>query len=686
MRHNQGVRVEKGYRRRASQGGVILFMVLMAAFLPFTAYGQPRTVRVGVYQNEPKIFMDKNSNASGIFIELLNEIAAQEGWTLVYVRCDWAGCLQALEEGKIDLMPDVAYSEERDGLYDFHQTPVIESWSRVYSSSSTPITKISDLNGKRIAVLRGSIQQAVFEQLMQGFGYEVTIVPADSFEKVFALAAEGSADAAISNHLFGDYSHEKFGLLKTTFDFNPVALYFATANGRNHDLLEAIDRNLNNWIPESSSTYYTTLGKWAGKETNYRVPQYIFWIIGGIISLLVIAAGIIFLLRQQVKVRTQHLEQANAGLQESQQRYQTLARISPVGIFQTDIKGTTTYVNPKWCAISGLTVAQALGDGWLEAVHPDDRERLSKGWHESAQHGQASYSDYRFVRPDGTLAWVMGQAVPEMSPDGQIIGYVGTITDITERKQAEEKISKLNAELELRVQERTLQLEVANKDLESFSYSVSHDLRAPLRAVSGFAEIIARRHRASLNEEGQHYMDNIVQASERMGHLIDDLLKYARLGRSSVRQEPVSLASLMHEISKNMQPRLNEIHGTLNIAEDLPSVMGDLTLLRQIFNNLLENAVKYHKADYPPNVTVACQTEGRYIVVSVADTGIGIPTEYQEKIFNIFQRLHSEDEYPGTGIGLATVKKSVELLGGRVWVESKTGEGSKFSVKLTRAV
>ncbi|MBN1876042.1 MAG: transporter substrate-binding domain-containing protein [Anaerolineae bacterium] len=645
---------------------------------------QTHLVRIGVYQNEPKIFTDENGQPAGIFIELLNEIAAQEGWTLIYVPCEWADCLQALEDRQIDLMPDVAYSVERDIKYDFHKIPVFESWSRVYASPDTLINKVSDLNGKRVAVLKASIQQTVFEQLMTGFEYKVTIIPADSFEQAFVLAVDGSADAAITNHLFGDYFYQKYGLLKTTIDFNPVALYYATAEGYNPDLLEAIDRYLGQWISTSDSPYYTTLGHWSEKEPAYRVPQYVFWVIGGISGLLLAAAGMIWLLRQQVKVRTRYLEQINAELQESEQRYQILARISPVGIFRTDANGSTTYVNPKWCAISGLSADQALGNGWLDVVHPDDKERINRGWQESAQLHHASFADYRFVRLDGTLIWVMGQAVPELNSEGQIIGYVGTITDITDRKRAEDEIHQLNAELELRVQERTAQLQAANKELESFSYSVSHDLRAPLRAISGFSTIVARRHRASLNEEGQHYVDNIVQASERMGQLIDDLLTYARLGRTGVRRGPVSLANLMGELARNMQAYLDKNHGTLDICKDLPVVAGDRTLLSQVFTNLLENAFTYHKPDAPPQVCVRYHSEDTHIVVEVHDNGIGIPSEYYEKIFNVFQRLHSEEEYPGTGIGLATVKKSVELLGGNVWVESKVGEGSTFFVRLLK--
>lgn len=247
-----------------------------------------------------------------------------------------------------------------------------------------------------------------------------------------------------------------------------------------------------------------------------------------------------------------------------------------------------------------------------------------------------------------------------------------------------EQIERYAAELEDRVAQRTAQLESANKDLESFSYSVSHDLRAPLRAISGFAAIIARRHRADLNEEGRHYVDNIVLASERMGYLIDDLLQYSRLGRRGVRRERVSLHEVFDPLAGDLAAHLAEIGGTLRIAADLPIVTGDRTLLSQVFTNLLENAITYRKPDVPVQVTVSCQTNDKDTIVCVSDNGIGIPSEYKEKIFDIFQRLHSEDEYPGTGIGLSNVKKSVELLGGRVWVESVVGKGSKFFIQLPK--
>jgi len=243
-----------------------------------------------------------------------------------------------------------------------------------------------------------------------------------------------------------------------------------------------------------------------------------------------------------------------------------------------------------------------------------------------------------------------------------------------------EALERANAELK----QSAAQLQGANKELEAFSYSVSHDLRAPLRGVSGFAQIIARRHRANLNEEGQHYVDNIVLASERMGNLIDDLLDYSRLGRSAIQLRHVELNAALAPIASDLAARVQELNGEIKIADNLPAVHGDATLLTQVFSNLIRNGVKYRKKDVPPRVRVDARIENNVVVVRVADNGIGIAAEHHEKIFNVFQRLHSEEEYPGTGIGLAIVKKSVEMMEGAVEVESVVGEGSVFVVRLAR--
>ncbi len=340
-------------------------------------------------------------------------------------------------------------------------------------------------------------------------------------------------------------------------------------------------------------------------------------------------------------------------------------------------------VNQAFLATTGLrreqVIGQRVGDVLPQASSPLVIERYNTAVREN----KTIHWDEASENPTGKLVGEV-TITPYRNEEGKCTHLVGSVHDITEIRRAEAEITKLNQELEQRVAERTEQLQTANKELESFSYSVSHDLRAPLRAINGFASIIARRHRAALNAEGQHYVDNVVLASERMGLLIDDLLTYSRIGRAGVRHEPVPLEEIMGSIIIDLETRLQQIHGILKIEDPLPVIIGDRTVVYQIFSNLIENAMTYRKSDVPLKILVSSRSDSKKAMICVSDNGIGIPSEYFDKIFNIFQRLHSDDEYPGTGIGLATVKKSVELLGGSVWVESRIGEGSNFFVKLPR--
>ncbi len=293
--------------------------------------------------------------------------------------------------------------------------------------------------------------------------------------------------------------------------------------------------------------------------------------------------------------------------------------------------------------------------------------------------GYAYAGEWHHIKKDGTMI-ITETHSHEINFEG-MQARIAVIGDVTERKNAEEKVRNINLDLEKIVEHRTLQLETSNKELESFSYSISHDLRAPLRAIYGFSQILSSRHRPSLNEEGRQYMDYIVEASIRMEHLINDLLNYSRLGRKTLELHPVSLNDVLNNIHQDFKQQLTQTGGQLIISPDLPRISGDESLLNQVFTNLIGNAITYRRENIPLVIDITSENLSLFPVVKITDNGIGIPKEHWEKIFNVFQRLHTEDRYPGTGIGLATVKKAISLLGGRIWVESVIGEGSTFFIK-----
>jgi len=261
----------------------------------------------------------------------------------------------------------------------------------------------------------------------------------------------------------------------------------------------------------------------------------------------------------------------------------------------------------------------------------------------------------------------------------------GTVALAIENAKLYQQVQEHAKELELKVNERTEELQEINKELESFTYSVSHDLRAPLRAITGFAEIISRRYKSLLDKEGQHYFENIVIASEQMRRLIDDLLDYSRLGKKIITLRPISFKEITDKVLKNLSETIKQTNTKIQISEPLPEVLGDYSLLTQVFQNLIDNAIKYRRKKVTPKINISCFFEGESVIIKIKDNGIGIDPKYHEKIFNVFQRLHSDTEIPGTGIGLASVKKAVTMMNGKVWLESEVGKGSTFFVKLMKA-
>jgi PAS domain S-box-containing protein len=367
----------------------------------------------------------------------------------------------------------------------------------------------------------------------------------------------------------------------------------------------------------------------------------------------------------------------------------------------TDPQGKITYANDKFCAISQYSRAELLGQDHRllnSGHHPE--EFMRDLWTTITQ-GRVWHGEIKNQAKDGSFYWVDVTIVPFLNDQGKPRQYVAIRSDITERKAAEEKIHQLNVELEQRVVERTAQLQTANEELEAFSYSVSHDLRAPLRHVMGFVKLLEQDAGPLLSEKHLRHLTTISLAAKRMGNLIDDLLAFSRIRQSEIQMRECNLDQLVQEVLGDLQ---EETKGR-NIAWEihpLPAVRADASLLRMVLVNLISNAVKFTGARAEAKIEIGCLTEKQKAeitktqsgvplllsafpisnldetVILIRDNGAGFDARYAHKLFGVFQRLHSQDEFEGTGIGLANVQRIIHRHGGRAWAEGAVDSGATF--------
>lgn len=316
-----------------------------------------------------------------------------------------------------------------------------------------------------------------------------------------------------------------------------------------------------------------------------------------------------------------------------------------------------------------------------EIIHRDREHFEARGRRiYAALSGGANFAEEeQFRRKDGSLVWLhcSGRASDPERPAEEPSVWI--FVDVGERKRAEEEVRKLNASLEQRVALRTAELTQANRELESFSYSVSHDLRAPLRAINGFARLLYENEYERLGEEARHMLERILHGSNRMGELIDDLLDYSRAARVSLAPRAVDLDHLARDVAAE----LGEAYPAARLeVAPLPVIKGDSILLRQVLENLVGNALKYSSKRERPLVEIGCRTEENMVEVFIRDNGAGFDMRYAGKLFGMFQRLHTEKEFPGTGVGLAICKRIVERHGGSLRAESAPEAGATFTLTL----
>lgn len=339
----------------------------------------------------------------------------------------------------------------------------------------------------------------------------------------------------------------------------------------------------------------------------------------------------------------------------------------------TDQKGIIQYVNDNFCKISKYSHYELIGqDHRIVNSGYHSKEFIRAIWITIAK-GKTWRGDLRNKAKDGTIYWVDTTIVPFLNEQGKPYKYLSIRTDITQRKHAEKEIKSLNEDLEKRVKERT-------EELESFSYSVSHDLRAPLRAINGYARIIEEEYEPVFDAEGKRLLGEVQNNAKRMGILIDDLLTFSRLGRKEINKSTIDMNSLTKAtISAINQSTTHQAEIKFN---DLHCVSGDYNLMMHVMTNLLSNAIKYSSKEEKPVIEILSKRQDGELIYSISDNGVGFDSEYSSKLFGVFQRLHNSKEFPGTGVGLAIVARIIKKHDGKIWAQSELGKGATFYFSL----
>jgi PAS domain S-box-containing protein len=372
-------------------------------------------------------------------------------------------------------------------------------------------------------------------------------------------------------------------------------------------------------------------------------------------------------------------KQIEEAIKNNEKRFRELIESLPQLFWTCRVDGPCDYLSKQWVDYTGVPETEQMGYRWLEQLHPDDRELTVSKWMEKVKTGESFDMEFRIRRNDSIYHWFKTRAVPMRDSDGSIVKWFGSNTDFEEIKKAEEQLKSFSNELEIKVKEldnAIIDLKRSNQELEQFAYVASHDLQEPLRMVSSYTQLLERRYKDLLDQDAKDFIFFAVDGANRMQHLINDLLDYSRVTTRGKPFVKVDLSTVLGHAINNLQKKIQET-GALIVNEDLPFVYGDEVQLVRVFQNLLDNAIKF-RGTVPPRISISSKTVDDKVQISISDNGIGIDKIYTDRVFTIFQRLHNKIEYPGTGIGLAICKRTIERHGGKIWFESEPGKGTTF--------
>ncbi len=655
---------------------IIILISIFSSFNLFfnTVESAPLTIRVGAYENNPKIFTDDNGNWVGFWPDIVNYIADQEGWTIEWVEGTWSECLTRLENEEIDFMVDVAYTPERALLYDFNNISIFSNWGILYSHEVGAILSFSDLENKTIAVMNNSIHytgEFGIKNLTQLFGINCSFVVGDNYYDVFEHLDNHTADVGAVNRLFGLLNKDDYDVMPTSLIFNPVDLKFAfPQNGTlNDQLIERIDYHVEILQNDPDSIYYQSIEQYFLQQAIIeKIPDWIIFLIISIVMVVLIFLFMSVYLKRKVDEKTLELRENNKELELLNQ---ILIETIPNGVLFLHDTGEISIINQNF-----------------------------KNMYYFTYDSEIKPSENIFNLPDNLLTNPIKNEIETFKKDS-----------LLEKSEIKKQTISLESSIHIDLFSTVLSLKgisgghgflfVINDvtpfiDLENmrkqFISTVSHELRTPITAINLSLNNLFKYRENLSDEQRATILDMMRKSGEVLSDMIEDLLITSRIDATKLQLEysDCNIDEILGEIIQQVSVRITEkeLHLKYDVAKGI-RLQGDLKRISQIFRILIDNAIKYTPKGSEIEIQVINGYKGPNnpknlpgVLVKVIDTGIGIPKKDLPKLFDRFHRGSNVDNIGGTGLGLSIAKALIERHSGELNFKSKQDEGTTFFVFL----
>ncbi len=719
--------------------GILVSLFIFTFSLPLSG---TTTIKVGVYQNKPKVFIDDQGIPRGMFVDIIEYIAAIEDWQIEYIEGTWRDGLQRLERGDIDLMPDVAFSREREERFDFHKQSLLNNWAQLYVPEGWEIEDVSELSGKRIGVLKDDISYHNFKQMLAQLGIQVAFREVDEFRKIFELLDSKEIEAGLISRLFGAQFEHQHRVTRSPVICCPVKLFFAAPKAKNTFLLDAIDKHLVQLKSDKNSLYFQSQDKWLGLAytTKERIPTWIWWVLG-IVATIAVFYFLIHLemgrrinaMNSEVREKNEELlrhkehleelvEKRTKSLSESESKYRLITENASDVIWTMNTEGTYLYVSPSVERARGYKPEEVIGRSLESTLTPTSAAFVKKVIKELLE----SENPEEYVRrnqrieieqphKDGGTIWSEVMTAPIFDDNRNIIGFQGVTRDITDRKKAEQALLLTNQKLieaNRELKETQAQLIQSEKmaSLGQLTAGIAHEINNPVNYVYTSVLPLSRDM-----EEIKTFVDKCLQFADGSDANItmEDLKTCAvDLDIDYVFEEVFSLVTGIREganrtkeiveglrnfsrldadtlkpadIHEGIDATLKLLHNQIKHQvrihksySDLPPIDCYPGKLNQVFMNILLNALQAIAHD--GDIHIKTWSDAVYVYISIRDSGKGIPADIQSRIFEPF--FTTKEIGQGTGLGLSVSYGIIEQHKGNIRVKSKVNEGTEFIVSI----